>query len=144
LGFREESSQHVVKILAGNVILKVCRPVATLLGRYFIQRVIPQNEPGRFDFADARQSVALAALLHGRIMLNTFLKQFDCIPEKEFCLAGFGTVGVLVLQKVHQMELRGCPDSCFQALTNELALDFYSCKICPAADVLQQVRNTSK
>jgi hypothetical protein len=74
-------------------------------------------------------------------MVNTLLEQFDCIPEKNLWLAGFGVIGVLVLQKIHQLQLRVCPDGCSQALTNELALDFYSCKICLAADVLQPVRN---
>ena len=31
-----------------------------------------------------------------------------------------------------------------KTLTNQLALDLDSCKICPAADVLQQVRNAGK
>ena len=40
-----QSSHHVVKILAGDVVLKIRRTVAALLGRNFIQRVISQVRP---------------------------------------------------------------------------------------------------
>jgi DNA-binding transcriptional MocR family regulator len=87
------------------VIFELGRPVAALLGRDLIQRVIPQFWPGRLDFADAQHPVALAAFLHGGILLDTLLEQFHRIGERKLRLFGLHPVDVFVLQKGRQLDL---------------------------------------
>lgn len=90
----------------------------------FRKPVPTKNEIETIHATNRAHPVALAAFLHGGILLDALREHVDCILERNFWFFSLRARGMLVLQKIHQLQLCGGPDRCFQAFTNELALDF--------------------
>ena len=129
-----ERVNDVVEILARNADAEFRGPFLALIGRNLVASLSPEFRPGQFDFPNTDHPVVFAALFQGRIAQDILFEPLDSFrEEREF------RVGALLLafvEEVGESLLGRCPNIRFKTLTNNLALDFDPCKICPATHVL--------